>query len=99
MQGSLQNHHRISRFMFRAGEKRVKRETGESPVLSRNCEMVVFSIMPLAEILPGRGKNRPDLSACESIWNFKPDIAEGSSELNPSLLSGLKENAEQVWKP
>ena len=53
--------------MFRAGEKRVKRETGESPVLSRNCEMVVFSIMPLAEILPGRGKNRPDLSACESI--------------------------------
>lgn len=71
LQGSLQNHHRISRFMFRAGEKRVKRETGESPVLSRNCEMVVFSIMPLAEILPGRGKNRPDLSACESIWNFK----------------------------
>ena len=46
--------------MFRAGEKRVKRETGESPVLSRNCEMAVFSIMPLAVILPGRRKNRPD---------------------------------------
>ena len=85
--------------MFRAGEKRVKRETGESPVLSRNCEMVVFSIMPLAEILPGRGKNRLDLSSVKAYGILKPDIAEGSSELNPSLLSGLKENAEQVWKP
>ena len=44
--------------MFRAGEKRVKRETGESPVLSRNCEMAVFSIMPLAAPLPGRGKKQ-----------------------------------------
>ena len=85
--------------MFRAGEKRVKRETGESPVLSRNCEMVVFPIMPLAEILPGRRKSRPDRSVCESIWNFKPDTTDGSSVLNPSVLSGLKENAEQVRKP
>lgn len=44
--------------MVSAGEKRVKRETGESPVLSRNCEMAVFSIMPLAVILPGRRKKQ-----------------------------------------
>ena len=68
LQGSLQNHHRISRFMFRAGEKRVKRETGESPVLSRNCEMAVFSINATGGNSVGKAeKTDRILTACESI--------------------------------
>ena len=83
--------------MFRAGEKRVKRETGESPVLSRNCEMVVFSINATGGNSAGKAeKTDRILTACESIWNFKTGYSRRQFRTESVSAIGLKENAEQV---
>ena len=78
--------------MFRAGEKRVKRETA-------TVKWLFFRLCHWRKFCREGEKTDRTFQRVKAYGILKPDIAEGSSELNPSLLSGLKENAEQVWKP